>query len=429
MQNTKQAQNIKQMLDTKQVENIKKDGNADLEVEEYYKAIFDFLKDSIVIIADITGKIIYCNPNFFDFSGYSPDEIVGKKYTSLPIFSLKDLPRFVKIFFSVIRGEKIYSYQYNWKDKSGEMKISKADIGPIKRDGRVTGIISILKDITEEKTAEEMLKKSEERLSLALEGSGGGIWDWDIKNNRFYLSGNLIEKSGYSLTDVGNSPEVLLEKIYPDDRINFEKTMMEHISGKTSKFVIEVRFIISSGALRWVIIRGKVLLRDYRGKPLRIAGTIFDITDKKATEEALHLSSLSIDNSNEEIFWVDENSNLVNVNKAACRILGYSREELLKMKVPDIDPIYTNEIWPRHWQEVKSGKVKLFESLQITRSGRTFPVEINVNFIQLNGREYIFAFVKDISERKKKELELKKSEQRYRHLIETMYEGVWQIDK
>ena len=94
------------------------------------------------------------------------------------------------------------------------------------------------------------------------------------------------------------------------------------------------------------------------------------------------------------------------VNDAACRSLGYAREELLTMTVHDIDPDFSSEVWPAHWRELRERGSFTVESRHRTRDGRVFPVELTLNYMQFEGKEYNCAFARDITERKLAETEL-----------------------
>ena len=125
-----------------------------------------------------------------------------------------------------------------------------------------------------------------------------------------------------------------------------------------------------------------------------------EIAEHKRAEENLKLMHFSIDHAHSEFFWIDRDARLVFVNDYACTMLGYSREELLKMRVFDIDPNYPTERWPSHWDELKQRQTLIFESEHRTKDGRRIPVEITVNFLEFGGQEYNFAVANDITERK-----------------------------
>lgn len=133
-----------------------------------------------------------------------------------------------------------------------------------------------------------------------------------------------------------------------------------------------------------------------------------EITERKQAEEGLRLTQFTIDHSSDSIFWTDKDARFVYVNDAVCNSLGYSRKELLSMTVNDIVPNFPKEAFRKRWMEINRRGTFTFESKHRTKDGRILPVEIIANYIKFKDTEYIFAFVHDITERKKAEEEMKK---------------------
>lgn len=135
------------------------------------------------------------------------------------------------------------------------------------------------------------------------------------------------------------------------------------------------------------------------------------------SEEIIRLTQFTIDRGSDAAFWIGPDARFFYVNEAACRSLGYTREELLTMTVHDIDPNFPKELWKDNWKNLKKRRFYTHESLHRAKDGRIFPVEISTNFIRFGGREYDCAFARDISERKRAEEALRESETRFRTII------------
>lgn len=144
----------------------------------------------------------------------------------------------------------------------------------------------------------------------------------------------------------------------------------------------------------------------------------------KQAEESLHLTSFAMKHAADSVFWITVDSSIVGANEAACRSLGYTSEELLKLKVADVDVYYDIVSWPKHWDVLKTHGSMFFESSQRTKTGRIIPVEISANYICFNDKEYNCAFVRDISERQKSEEALRDSEEQMRIIFETSESGI-----
>ncbi|HPG67234.1 MAG TPA: PAS domain S-box protein [Candidatus Hydrogenedentes bacterium] len=145
-------------------------------------------------------------------------------------------------------------------------------------------------------------------------------------------------------------------------------------------------------------------------------------------EEALRLTQFAIDHASDSVFWLSSDGRFSYVNDAACRSLGYSRDELLHMHVFDIDPNFPVERWPAHWSELKAKHSFTFESVHRPRDGRAYPVEITVNFLAYNGQEYNCAFARDITDRQHAAEALRRSEERLRAAQAVAHIGNWELD-
>jgi len=166
----------------------------------------------------------------------------------------------------------------------------------------------------------------------------------------------------------------------------------------------EVRTLHKDGSLRWLEI-SESPIRDSAGRVTAVEGIAHDITDRKQASEALRLTQTAIDVNADEIYWVRSDGSLGYANDQACRVLGYTREELLTMSVSDLvlefGPETGPEPWRKLWNEVRRDGSVLVETHHRTRSGRVYPVEVRTNYVEAGGQEYMFAFARDITERKR----------------------------
>ena len=151
--------------------------------------------------------------------------------------------------------------------------------------------------------------------------------------------------------------------------------------------------------LSWNVDR----LLNEQGSPIGIIAIGQDVTDRMKAEQALRFTQFSVDRAADAVFWIERDARFRYVNETACQVLGYSREELLSMTVHDIDPDFSPEAWPSHWQALKARGAMTFESHHRTKDGRVFPVEISIRLLEFEGLEYNIAYARDITERKQAE--------------------------
>ena len=253
-----------------------------------------------------------------------------------------------------------------------------------------------------EKSLED-LHESERRFRSMVENGSDLISILNADGTRRYMSPSYERVLGYKLEELSGASAFTI--IHPDD--------LHHVVDAFSQAAripemtltrIEYRVRHRNGSWRNIETIGKNLLADPA-----VAGIVInsrDVTERYRAEEALRFTQFSVDHAADPVFWIDREGRFRYVNEAAGRSLGYSREELLAMTVHDIDPGFPASVWPDHWREIRERGSFTIESKHRTKEGRLFPVEITVNYMQFEGKEYNCAFARDITERKQAENEL-----------------------
>jgi PAS domain S-box-containing protein len=122
--------------------------------------------------------------------------------------------------------------------------------------------------------------------------------------------------------------------------------------------------------------------------------------------DQITLLNLALDHIREAAYLMDESGRLHYVNAESCRILGYTREELLGLSATDINPNFSSTMWAEYWEQLMTQRSKTFETTHRRKDGRLVPVEINANYLEFEGRAYNLALSRDITERRNADLEL-----------------------
>ena len=256
----------------------------------------------------------------------------------------------------------------------------------------------MIRDITKKKLAEKSLKASQEYAKSVIDSSLYMIIAVD-KDRKIIEFNKAAEKT------FGYRPEEILGKHIDILYVNPQEGLtINNVTHEKGRFTGEILNRRKNGETFPSFLDSSVL-RNARGEQVGVMGISRDISERKQAEKALKFTQFAIDRTGEAAYWMDSQAHFFYVNGTACRSLGYSREELLSMTVHDVDPGFPAETWPRAWEEVKKRRCFSFESHHRTKHGRIFPVEITVNYMEFEGKEYNCAFARDITKRKQAEEE------------------------
>lgn len=138
----------------------------------------------------------------------------------------------------------------------------------------------------------------------------------------------------------------------------------------------------------------------------------------------MRIAQFVIDHAPDIIVWLNPNAQIRYVNEASCKALGYSKSELLNMKVFDVDPSFSVESWLEYWKELKKQGAMKIESELRSNTGKIFPVEISANYLEFEDQEFAVTFVRDITDRKNAEDDLRESEKILKDITSVSFDGL-----
>ena len=375
------------------------------------------MPEAILLVSMQDGTILYNNPSAEKLFEYDKGEMVGLSIATLNNPDWKNPPQTSADIVNILnqRGE--------WR---GEIRNIKKDGTPIWCSSTATTFtdpvygevwLGVYRDITELKDTTETLRQSAERMQMVIDATNDGIWDWNILTHEYYFSPRWKEIVGYRDDELPNLDSVFFDLIHPDDKSLITQAITQHFENH-EPFQAEIRLRHKDGSYRWVFTRGEAM-RDTNGRPVRMLGSVTDISDRKKVQESLENSlefSKNLISSMQNGFLVlDKNSCAVDVNPAFLHMIGFSREELIGVRAP-------HPYWPPEeyetidaaFQKTLKGEASSFELIFMRKNGERFPVIVSASAVKdLKGNivSYI-AIVKDITERKRAEIALLQNEKK-----------------
>jgi diguanylate cyclase (GGDEF)-like protein/PAS domain S-box-containing protein len=240
-----------------------------------------------IMVADLEGRVTLWNQRFREMWGI-PEEVLrsgdGWKVLELAAAQVRDPEAHAAAARALLHSpEGDGSRLIELTDGRFFERVSR----PQRIGGRVVGRVWSYSDVTEAKRTEAVLREREERYALAIEGALEGIWDWDLERHRIYLSPRWKAILGYGPDEaVGEHPDEWLGRVHPDDLERVRGEVAASIGGGRTHFEMEHRVLHRDGSWRWTRARAVTVFAP-DGRPVRIAGSLSDITEQKVAEELL----------------------------------------------------------------------------------------------------------------------------------------------
>ncbi len=372
---------------------------------ERFKTIVE-TAPSVLMISDAEGGNIYVSPNCEEFTGYDPDELTGG---IMQWVHEDDAKRAKDIFDRTFgRGAGCKDFEYKSVKKNGDVWCASSSWEPIiDAKGKFKGAISQTIDITERKAAEDALLESERKYSEFFGTSRDPVFITTKEGKLVESNDAFMEVLGYETMDELLKINVSKHYENPDDKKRFNRAVEQ--DGFAKEF--PANLVKKDGGIINTLITATVI-KDRGGGATGFQGTIRDITERKTAEDALKGSEeryrVLFETAKDAIFLNDETGKFMDVNSAACELLGYSKEELLKLSNREIDAD------PRGYEaftKVRNGLMKetVFEVNQQRKDGTLVPVEISGKSFEIGDRKLFLAIARDITEHKRAEDQIKAS--------------------
>ncbi len=285
-------------------------------VEDQTEIISRFLED---------GTVLFANEPFCRFFGKSADEIIGHKWH--PRAVQEDLPIIEAKLRTLSARDPVVVVENRVYAADGMIHwMQFVNRGFFDGQGCLREVQSVGRDITERKRLEEALLLESNRLLLATRAAKVGIWEWDPISNAIVWDEAMYQLYGITSGQFKGAYSTWESSLHPDDFTRATTELKAAVAGER-EFNSEFRVIWPDGSVHHIQANG-VVLRDASGKPVRMIGTNWDVTERNRNEEALRLQAAIVQHMSDAMLLTDPHGRIVDCNPAAEQLFGYRRTEL-----------------------------------------------------------------------------------------------------
>ena len=386
-----------------------------------YFTLFEKLADPVMLIKD--DHFISCNVASLNLLGY-PDKATffsQSPWAISPEFQADGLNSKEKSLAMNALAQQQGHHRFNWQHLRYDNEIITVEVTLTAISLVNEALLHVAwRDITETTKIQQTLRESILRWKFALEGSGDGVWDWNIETNNAIYSKRWKEMLGYSEHDIQPTNQEWQMRIYPSDQAMVASTMQAYLEGITPIYRVEYRLKCKDDSYKWILGRGMVVKRDLQGQPLRMIGTHTDITqlketelilqqalfDAKQAESQVKILSLALEQSQSAVMITDLNDKIDYVNQAFITNSGYARENLIGQSPNRFKSDKTpNSTYETMWATLEDGKAWQGELITLNKQGKEFVELTWISPIRQDDGmiSHYLAVKEDITERKKTE--------------------------
>jgi PAS domain S-box-containing protein len=374
------------------------------------------------------GSVEFCNRRWLEYTGLAAEQAQGWGWKTAihPEDAAELVASWNRVLAEGVPGEA----EARMRKTDGTFRWFLIRAAPMLNDqGRIVRWYGTNTDIEERKRAEQAGSRANDRLRLAMAASASVGWDSDVKSGRDVWFGDLQTIFGIPSDTYAASVEEFLRYVHPDDRRRVSEALADARQNR-KLYAAEFRIMRPDGTVRWLAARGKFYYAT-NGEPTRMLGVSFDITERKLTEEKLREYEKAVEGSEEMIAVVDREGRYLIANRKFLNYRGMTKEQVVGRLVPEVlNKGVFEAVVQKQLDECFLGKVVRYEmKYAYPELGERdlfisyFPIE------GVAGVERAACILQDITERKRTEEALRKSEERFRLAAKAgrMYAYEWDV--
>ena len=388
-----------------------------------------------VVIADAQGRIEWVNKAWEHITGFGLGEVLGRKPGQFLRGPDTDEATTRRLREAIRQGQPCYEEILNYA-KDGRPYWQILDIEPVRNEhGEIVNFISVQTDITQYRESQQQMQGLTERLQLALNFSGYGVWEVDVRTGRMSWDMRMFEIYGLTPAQFNGTRESWTRCVHPDDRARAEQKFHDLVSRRTASYDIEFRIIRPGDGVHCYITAQGYLQLDEREQPLRVFGLNRDITAEHRQQEQLHASTerlqFALRASGYGVWDVDMVNGLCYWDARLCEIYGVEPEKFnpapserwIEMVHPD-----DREQMLANLRVAAGSGDEFYHEFRITRSdGRVRHIEAHGHLRRDASGQPVRAtgMDRDVTAEKEMQEALRLAEERWQLAIASTNDGVW----
>lgn len=410
----------------------------EIEIQKRLEEERDLFSSGPVVVIEWSPKenwpVLYVSKNCQEVMGYSIQEMMEKSFIYAEYIHPDDLQRVFKEVSHYMETKTLrYEQSYRLRMADGSYKWF-YDFNYLvwSDDGELLSIRGYLFDQTQLKEIEESYALEKQRLAGIIEGTNVGTWEWHMQTGEMFINEKWAELLGYTLEELMPvSIETWKKLAHPDDLQASFEIIKECKQQKRERYEAKVRMLHKNGSYVWTFARAKIIRWSDEAQPLVMAGTYLNVDEEE------HLKAQIIEN--EKMFkllyetfpdptvLIDPvTKKLEKYNEMTHKQLGYTQEEFQDITISDFEYLEDPKETQAHVQNIMRYGFDRFETQHKRKDGSIIDVDVSVQLIRINEKEYLFCVFRDITHQKEVQKTIALQKQRLENVIEGTNVGTWE---
>ncbi|MFH1360176.1 MAG: PAS domain S-box protein [Candidatus Omnitrophota bacterium] len=398
--------------------------------ENRYRAVVETQTELICRWKPPDFTLTFVNETYCQLFGKAREELIGESF--LALIPAQEHPKIREHFAALSPDHPVLSHEHKVIDADGHMRCQRwINRGIFDDNGRLIECQDVGRDITEQRETQQALQESETKFRMFMDYTH----DWETFRDKdeklTYVSPAFERITGYAAQDYLTGKIKLANLVHPDDREK-HKRLFEKYLKREALADQELKMFKKDGSLIFISISAQPVFNE-ADKFVGFRTSARDITERKISEEVLRESEIKyrvlFEASTDAIFLETLDGRILDCNEAACKMYGYTKDEITALRVDEIVPEDITKKLPHIVEEALNKGYVFVTAAGKRKNGQIFPTEVSIRVTTIGQEQRVIVFVRDVTKRKITEEALQESEEQYRLITENIPLHLGSIDQ